>query len=192
MTKVELALKRIVHWFSANIPEDEIPRLFPPASTEDFASAEATLDVKLPRDVRSFYLLHNGSAAGLFPNGPSMMPLDDVLWNWKMMCDGLIEGDFPEETEPTGPIRPVWWNVKWVPVTNSGSGDYFCVDRAPAKGGRSGQLIAFDHEVGPVRVVARSFGDYLTQYADDLEAGKYYYDPRALTVYELSRKRGKS
>ena len=73
-----------------------------------------------------------------------------------------------------GPIQPHNWNLRWLPVTG-GSGNHYCVDLDPAPGGTIGQIIWFEHDAGPIRVVASGFTAWLEQYASDLEAGRYSY-----------------
>jgi cell wall assembly regulator SMI1 len=51
-----------------------------------------------------------------------------------------------------------------------------CIDMDPAQGGQVGQVIDTSNEVGPLRVLAIGFREYLSQYVDDLGAGKFWYD----------------
>jgi cell wall assembly regulator SMI1 len=52
-------------------------------------------------------------------------------------------------------------------------GDYLCVDMNPAPGGHVGQVIKIEAHLGPQEVLAKSFLDWLGQFAADLEAGKF-------------------
>jgi cell wall assembly regulator SMI1 len=72
-----------------------------------------------------------------------------------------------------GPVRPVWIDPLWVPVTDNGAGNFLCLDLHPAEGGHYGQIIEYLHDT-PIRtVVAGSFADWLSTVADDMEVGDY-------------------
>jgi hypothetical protein len=51
------------------------------------------------------------------------------------------------------------------------------IDLDPAAGGVVGQLLEFDHEVGPRCVLAPSFTAWLQRIATGLEEGKFVCDP---------------
>jgi cell wall assembly regulator SMI1 len=91
------------------------------------------------------------------------------------MCDLVsdLEGWI---SEPVGPIKKVWANPQWIPMTNGGGAAITCVDLDPAEGGVVGQVIDYHHETGPIRVQATSFRAFLARHADDLEAGKCRYN----------------
>ena len=90
---------------------------------------------------------------------------------------GLVRGgtfkDVP--SDPDEGVRPEWYDLEWVPLTHDSCGNHFCVDLDPAAGGTRGQVISFWHD-DPQRVVmARSLGQWLNDFADELEAGKLVY-----------------
>jgi len=95
-----------------------------------------------------------------------------------------------EEREPTnrGPVKPVSWSRRWIPVLHNGAGDFLCVDLDPPADGRLGQVIAVYHDE-PSRIrMARSHSSWLARFADRLDAGCYGYDEDEgfYTVRELS------
>src|ERR1700677_3273303 len=73
-----------------------------------------------------------------------------------------------------GPIKPVFWNKRRIYITDN-SGDHLTLDLDPPENGRYGQVLHHSHEVGPTKVVAASWSDFLNQLAIDLESGKYIY-----------------
>lgn len=77
-----------------------------------------------------------------------------------------------------GPIKPIFWSAKRIPVTDN-SGDHLILDLDPPADGVNGQVIHHSHEVGPLQVLASSWADFLANLVDDLESGKYYYDDSA-------------
>ncbi|QEG26409.1 SMI1 / KNR4 family protein [Gemmata obscuriglobus] len=126
------------------------------------------------------YKVHDGSwGLWMFPHGGgALATIQAIEGEWLRWQEVAAEGWFAEMgSEPEGPIKPVHWNSQWLPVTDAGSGNHFCVDLDPAPGGKVGQIIWFDHEVGPVRVVASGFAAWLEQYATALESGRYAYHP---------------
>ena len=61
-----------------------------------------------------------------------------------------------------------------MPLTDN-SGDAVMADFDPPEDGQLGQIIEFDHEVGPREVLAANFGEWLNAIADRLEKGDYIY-----------------
>jgi cell wall assembly regulator SMI1 len=172
--------ERIIAWFAANAPpEPEFFSLAPGADEWEIRSTETTLRVAFPDDVRESYLLHNGSnRTGVFECGRNLFSLDAIMRGWQIK--GSIS---PRKLERlggppqlVGPIKKIYWSPLWIPISDTGSGDYMCIDMDPAQGGRVGQVIDTSNEVGPLAVLAVGFREFLTQYAEDLEAGKFWYD----------------
>lgn len=88
-----------------------------------------------------------------------------------------------QPTDISGPIKPIWWNTKRIHLTDN-SGEHLTIDLDPPPNGRRGQIIHLG-DVGPTKVLATSWSAFLTQLADDLEAGKYFYDEKEGTVLQL-------
>jgi cell wall assembly regulator SMI1 len=65
-----------------------------------------------------------------------------------------------------------------VQITDN-SGDGVMIDLDPSPGGAVGQVIKFDHEDGPVRVLAPGFAAWLARIAAALDAGKLTWQPEA-------------
>jgi cell wall assembly regulator SMI1 len=63
-----------------------------------------------------------------------------------------------------------WWPVEWVPIAEDGGGDLVCAD-----GG--GRVVVFHHDSERREVLAPSFGHWINTLADQMEAGRFYYDP---------------
>ena len=80
-----------------------------------------------------------------------------------------------------GPIKPIFWNVKRLFITDN-SGDHLTLDLDPPPRGQYGQVFNHSHEVGPEKVLAPSWSAFLTELADDLEAGTYVYVEEEDTV----------
>ena len=173
--------KRIETWLSENDPE-RLKSLQKPATKREIAAAEKSLGVKFPEDLKKSYRVHNGQtrrSSLIVDNGTFYyMCLEEVIREWKTWADLEESGTFdPADCRCDDGIKSdAWFNKKWIPVFSDGGGDFYCVDMAPAKGGRIGQLILVEHEDGSRTVKASSLRDLLSQLANELEAGEIIYD----------------
>ncbi|MEH2143178.1 SMI1/KNR4 family protein [Nostoc sp.] len=68
-----------------------------------------------------------------------------------------------------------WWSPLWIPLTYDGAGNHDCLDLAPAKGGKVGQIIQMWHDEGERELVASSFQNWLEEYATGLESDQYVF-----------------
>jgi cell wall assembly regulator SMI1 len=178
---MEAIWRRIEAWFRLNAPH-ALAEFQPGASADTIARAESAIGLRFPEAMRESYRIHNGSGLlRMFPEGRLMeldYPGDDIVYHWNEWREMLEEGSLPEVViDPEGPIKLVRWNVKWVPLTDIGQGNHYCVDLDPAPSGRVGQIIWYHHEVGAVRVVAADFAQWLDRYAMGLETGLYSFGP---------------
>lgn len=168
------------------------------ASDEDISKAESIVG-KLPSDVRESYRIHNGTNLIWITDDGYLMPLfvptqvsrrkqsqfNAVVKRWTLFKELLDSGGFEGagfSSDPAGPIKTDHWNARWIPITDNKCGDHLCIDMAPGKGGKKGQIIQWDHEVGAKRVVASSMSAWLEKIADDMESGQYTFDSKAGAV----------
>lgn len=178
---------RISAWHRDNLPEEltETWRtrefLNAAASKAAMAEAEQAIGLKFPTDVKDSYSLHDGSRDeySILPWGYYLLSISEIVASWRSwqshVSSGMWEG---WKSDPKGPIRPVHWNLRWLPISANGGGDHQCIDLDPAPRGTAGQVICFSHEVGPTQVLAVGFKEWLNKYAEDLEAGHYRYHPQ--------------
>ncbi len=173
------AWDRIKTWCEQYAPET-LAALNPGATDEDFRVAEERFGVTLPAEIRALYAIHNGQreeGQSLLPAG-DWLSLDDVYGQWqvweKLRCDGEFE---ESRSDPDAEIRADWWNARWIPITNDGGGNHYCVDLAPTDSGTVGQIITMWHDDGSRSVIAISLADWLIQIADDMESGAIIYSP---------------
>jgi uncharacterized protein YjbI with pentapeptide repeats/cell wall assembly regulator SMI1 len=175
-TNVMDAWKKIQEAVTLLDPDESIS-LPAGASEEDLKRVENEIGVRLPEAFRQSYLLHNGSnRVQVCPNA-FFLPLTTteglfgwgILEAWRAMCE--IGEEFKDErSHPNGPIRSVYWHPSWIPFADNEGGDYVCLDFAPEKGGAIGQVIDWGHELGPERVLAPSFAEWLLRLPSDLTA----------------------
>jgi cell wall assembly regulator SMI1 len=167
---------RIEAWLQAHAPS-VAAGLNPPASAEEIDATERFLGVTFPIEVRSSYLRHDGQSrdAPWMLEGWEWLSLERMRREWKVWKDLLDAGDFKgiRSHPDDAAVVDDWWNPRWIPLTHDGGGDHHCLDLAPGPEGISGQIIEMWHDEGSRPVVADSFRDWLTGFADDLEAGEY-------------------
>jgi cell wall assembly regulator SMI1 len=109
------------------------------------------------------------------------LPVAEILDTWQMLRELLDDEEwaaqppyyFTEEVlrlgEQPGPIQPVWWHPRWIPLAMDNAGNLTCLDMAPAPGGVVGQIIDWDHECGPSRVLFPNFHHLLRAFSEQLE-----------------------
>jgi cell wall assembly regulator SMI1 len=184
--------QRILRWFETHVP----PGFFAPqpgATEAELEAAESSLGVRLPEDFRESYRLHNGGRNGAFFRNYELMPLDQLLRRAAvekeaatMDLKAVLGIDLVEYVpRPKGPIKTVFWNVRWIPFMDTGAADFFCLDLDPAPGGVLGQIIEYGHDFGPERLIASSFREWFSQFADDLEAGEYRFNTRSYNIERI-------
>lgn len=178
--------KRIADWYRKNTPRQL--KLAKGASARTLAAFEKKLGILLPKEVRSAYSLHNGTSGMWLLFHGAVLSLKGIERMWSEYNElqrdenyGLGE-DYATDMMQNRQIKPVWWNPLRIPLIDGGSGDPVFLDLDPGSGGRRGQIIGYNHETGPERVLAESFPEFLKQIADDLEAGKYEYHEEGCAV----------
>jgi len=176
--------KRIEAWLDTHAPEMRDDLLLG-ATPEEIKTAEESMHIKLPSDVKDSYLIHNGqNTIGAYLIGDwQLLPLKDMLRQWENLRKSSNESA-DVKGEPHGPVRDDWWNPKWIPFAYDGAGDFYCVDLDPPSEGTVGQVISYWHVDEERERLAQSFQEWLKGYADDLEAGKYKVEEDGLVKDE--------
>jgi cell wall assembly regulator SMI1 len=172
--------RRIARWI-----KDQAPGWKPlkkGASEEQIKRVEKKLRFELPTDFRDSYRIHNGSGSEqIFPCPDDIsyywMSISEMGQDWQMMKELLEGGEFVgRQAQSERGIRADWWHVGWLPFASNGGGDYFCIDHAPAAGGKQGQIITMNHESGEHKLLAPSLREWLYRFANDLEDGIFTYE----------------
>lgn len=167
--------RAIERWLASNAPE-LAQQLRGGATRDELEQAEQRLGFALPPELRECYGVHNGGGWFLLPFEDEFLSLSQVVTRWAMMNDlgfGRAE-DLPNVGTAIGPVKPLWWNDRWLPLL--GTSSMVCVDLDPADGGRPGQLIEFLKDDPRRRVLYDSLGSWLEHWATELESGRYYCD----------------
>lgn len=80
-----------------------------------------------------------------------------------------VQSSIPKDT-----IQPVYAHPAWIPLLTDNAGNHVGVDLAPASAGKYAQVIIFGRDFDTKFVVAKNWGDFLLDFANDLEAGNWY------------------
>lgn len=179
---IDEAWDRIEAWLVANAKGWKPLR--PKATDVQIAKAEKSLGIKLPADVRASYRRHNGSDDhGFFPDHAGanvswyLLSVPEIVGEAEEWEELLDDGDF-DDSKPKADkgVRREAWNKRWIPFAGNGGGDCWCLDLAPASGGKAGQVIYVSHEMAQRERLAKSFSEWLGKFAIALEAGDYRYE----------------
>ena len=155
------------------------------AAEADFARLEAVLGYALPEEFKELYRVADGESgtAGVLA-GEEWLSIERIIEEygvWKnLLDDGMFaDGDgTPYDCEPEDAAikGDLWWNPKWIPLTADGGGNGKMIDMDPTEHGTAGQIIQMWHDDAVRSKEADSLRGFLTQYAQDLEDGKYVLD----------------
>jgi hypothetical protein len=77
---------------------------------------------------------------------------------------------------PVDYVRPVYFDRGWIPLTYDSGGNHIGVDLNPGPKGTRGQVIVFGRDDEFHTVLALSWGQFLTDLADELEASNFRLD----------------
>ena len=186
--------QRLEAQLSAQFP-DVLHTLNPPASKEQIALFETTIQQKLPEDIKNAYLWRNGCRC--LPGETSQpisgesyflidqgrwLSLDEMLTQWHFQIE-IAEGDeysFTKDDDPEAwgqlVFRP-WCMAPpaWIPISRQSFQSHIYIDLMPGPRGRHGQLI--DHNIqGYWHLIAMGFDAYIATLTRALELKKLQYD----------------
>lgn len=185
MDTIHFQWQRIETWLRTHAPH-AWQMLLPGVSEQEIQQAEIIMTAVLPEDFKASWRVHNGGYTINLVTRMKIFSLKEIVAEWQMYKELEEVETWSDAGTPyyftefvirsgwqTGPIQPVWWHQNWIPFGSDRAGNNCCVDLFPTLGGAVGQIIDRDHETGPSRVLASSFLETLTTFANDLEAGKY-------------------
>jgi cell wall assembly regulator SMI1 len=176
---------RLERWYAANVPED-LPTWPAGASLSQIEAAERCLQLRFPAELCESYLIHDGSEDAPFLEVYSLLSITEVVRKSKLVGGCLLEQYNAQLIGQTClGVRPSDRQVKWIKIMDDGAGDGLIVDLTPDAGGLVGQVFYWNHEEGPRRVVAASFGELLDKLANALERRRYYCDADARCFYPV-------
>ncbi|MCD6065266.1 MAG: molybdenum cofactor biosynthesis protein MoeA [Bacteroidetes bacterium] len=185
LTKIGKILTDIRASHASLAPGQSKSRKAKKATAASVAKMEKMLGSALPADflayiqTQDFTLLFDGSYESL--DGPQ------VIDRWKMMNEHLANGVFDDgrierhEEEDFGNwdgnyLKKVWWSNKWIPFAEDSCGNMKCIDLAPGKNGKKGQILSMEIQDGQGPYIDRnysSFADYLNHQLNLIKNGQY-------------------
>jgi cell wall assembly regulator SMI1 len=179
--------QRIEAWLATNAPEI-LEDLLPGAHEEAIHTIEEQVGIQFPDDVKASYTIHDGQreTAPALMGEWALLSLQAIARQWSPLKALYDAGTFPQAdalVEAHAPVRANWWNIRWIPMTHNGAGDFYCLDMDPAPWGSQGQVITFWHMDTKREKIADSFRSLMQKFADDLYAGRYKVEHGKLVMH---------
>lgn len=149
----------------------------PPATDEQVRQLTAATSLTLPADAESFYRIHNGQqldVAGIL-FGIELLSIQRIIENWRNW-EAVASDDLNEDlagsmsSNPPGYIRPLYVNLRWLPLTHDQCGNHIGMDFDPGPKGAQGQVIAFGRDEDQKKLMASSFADFIDMYIEELQS----------------------
>ncbi len=170
---------KIQDWARTHAPGITFRPPADPAAIDNFAAKSG---LTIPEDLRSALLIADGethASAGMIGNW-RILPIDEIQGAWGLLTKLEEKGAFIGN-EPEAPIyiRNTWWHPSWIPVVESGEGDFFCLDSDPLEPQRAGQVLLFLQNRPERPLVSGSLRAWFNRIARDLAEGAYAYDEEA-------------
>lgn len=176
---------RLRRWFATHLPEvlDSLNR---GATQKQIRQLESLTRRPLPDDLRESLQIHNGESVEWIEKdgvtiftgcifGLQLLSADRIADNWEVVRRADRDGAESKWAAscPEGAVQLCESHPGWIPLTCDGSGNHLGVDLAPGLKGTWGQVITFGPDDPEHCVAANSWGEFLADVADDLEAGNY-------------------
>ncbi|PNS15543.1 Cell wall biosynthesis/cell cycle regulator smi1 [Sphaceloma murrayae] len=108
--------------------------------------------------------------AGASTSARAASPTSSTSSNWR------TELLSRQDSQPPNAIQKAYVHSGWIPLARDWGGNNICVDLAPGPAGKWGQIILMGRDYDTKYVVARSWGAFLANVADDLATPKPYID----------------
>jgi cell wall assembly regulator SMI1 len=171
--------RRIERWLKDHLPAameslssglDEVP----------IARFENVIGQVLPADFRESLRIHDGQerdpAVGIIFGLRLLSLHEGSLKEWSRIKQQIeAAGTVPAEDDsfPQGAVERESLNLGWVPVAADWGGNFLAIDLAPDTRGTKGQVISFGRDEQCKCVLARSWGHFLRDVADELEQANF-------------------
>ncbi|WP_433788772.1 SMI1/KNR4 family protein [Actinoplanes sp. CA-252034] len=126
---MEQSWTRIVRWLSMNVSW-AMPAIAPPASPQAIADAEREIGVRLPEDLKQWWLLADGMTSMVFCLPPECQPLSiaDSLEDRRRHLDGWrAMGELTSSDDLAGEMSLPFLDL-FLPIGIDGCGGYLYVD----------------------------------------------------------------
>lgn len=148
------------------------------AESDDIKRVEALIEAPLPEEFQASLRLHDGQRwenSGVLGGAWELLSAAAVVRLLEMhqgfMRDAQLREFFSSPAsnlKQPQKIKPFNWNGKWVPIADN-SGDMHMIDLDPAEKGEVGQILLYRRGMGPIKVIAGSYSQWLESYAERYE-----------------------
>lgn len=184
MSSISESWGRIHIWLKQHAPKI-LASLNPGASISELDAAEKLIGGPLPTELRELYSIHDGQSdeinSGSLFHGMSFLNLTRMLDEVADCRDYATEGD-AEAIENVDVVENADVGIKtnnmycgrWLPIAHDWGELLLKVDLAPEPTGKFGQVIFTDYTYSVVGLVSPSINCFLSDFADDLEGGRYF------------------
>ncbi|MDI1482707.1 SMI1/KNR4 family protein [Polyangium sp. y55x31] len=165
------ATRRVAAWLQKHALEEA---LRPPVRDVSVQALAKALGKPLPPELVAMWKVHDGlpifEYAGLGAAASRKMRagLESLRKKGKFDDHEVFEQSTPR-------VRSVKWHEAWIPIAQDGCGNLYCIDLAPARAGRVGQIIKWEVAGGPFTTGSVDLATLLERYADALESGHFTY-----------------
>jgi cell wall assembly regulator SMI1 len=162
-----------------------VDNLAPGATDKEINAFEKAIGRKLPEEVRASFRAHNGQPHWEYEH-PVFHSIDfgSLTWalnEWNGWLDLEDEEDLNSfardngKSTPKDAIQLGYTNRNWIQLVGIGGSNYFGLDFLPGPKGLPGQVINFGRDEEYKAVWAWSWGWFLTDLAEELEAGNFRF-----------------
>ncbi|MDY0250965.1 MAG: SMI1/KNR4 family protein [Pseudomonas sp.] len=171
---------RINLWLSEHAPKI-LKSLQNPAPEEQFKILSDVAARALPSEFYDLYRTHNGISPEAMCNlffGVKFISIEDSI-NQVKDIDDLENSPSLKYVDP-GIRNNYTFNKSRVPIGDDSGTCLICVDLEPDEGGFFGQVILIDYDYSIAIKLANSLSQFVSNFAADLESGKYSLQEDAL------------
>ena len=176
---VKESWKTLKKWLRKHDPEMH-GSLAKAAKAKDFSRLETETGMTLPDEFKDCYKVHNGQGEEAeeclvppldeYEPGYELMSLEGCLDAWQMLKELLDDGEFANnKANPETGVEAQWWHPAWLPFATDGGGDYVCLDLAPTKQGKVGQVILFGHDSEHRPRLGPTFAEWFADVVDQIQ-----------------------
>jgi len=174
---VKATWKRIELFLAEHGPT-QAKSLAPGATDAQIEKLESHIGIALPKQLRDSLAIHDGQKeeCDFIPDGYGsfyFLRLCEIRREWDSWNSLMKYDEFDDSNAQTDAgVAQSWWNRGWIPFASNGASDSLCVDLAPARGGKKGQVIMMRHDDPRRPILAPTFAAWLHQLAESLKAGE--------------------
>jgi cell wall assembly regulator SMI1 len=182
MNSVSESWKRIHDWLSANAPKI-VENLNPPATEIELHDAEEALGIRIPSKWHDLYRGHNGMNSdanlGSVFHGMQFLTLEETISDHKQNA-APVDSRLPVVATDAEILTEDIHNPNWIAFAHDVGRTLIRVDMVPESPETIGQVIFTDHEYDTVILLSNGIAEFMSNFASNLEADRYFLNKEAL------------